>query len=321
MALLQVTDLAVEFRGDRGSVFAVNGITFALDRGETLGIVGESGSGKSVTSLAIMGLLPRTAHITRGSLRFEGHDLRTLAPEALRQLRGDRMAMVFQDPMTSLNPFLRVGVQLAEVLEVHRGLRRKDAMSKAVALLERVGIPSPAERAKAYPHELSGGMRQRVVIAMALLCEPDLLIADEPTTALDVTIQAQILELLKDLQRERGMAIVLITHDLGVVAGMTDRVMVLYGGQAMEHATTAGLFERPAHPYTRGLLASVPRLDAPDDRDTLIAIPGLPPVLSAKPVGCPFAARCTLTTDRCTTSMPPDAGTAGHAVYCFEARP
>ena len=319
MALLEIRDLAVEFRTDRGSVHAVNGLSVSLERGETLGIVGESGSGKSVTSLAIMGLLPRSARLTQGSIVYDGQDLRTLKPDALRRLRGNRIAMVFQDPMTSLNPFLRIGDQLAEVLTEHQGLRKKEALSRSIAMLERVGIPSPAERASAYPHELSGGMRQRVVIAMSLLCGPDLLIADEPTTALDVTIQAQILELLRDLQRERGMAIMLVTHDLGVVAGMTRRVMVLYGGQPMEHADTESLFSAPGHPYTRGLLRSVPRLDVGDERERLASIPGIPPLLTEAPRGCPFASRCERAADQCRNERPPDGGPiAGHSVLCWE---
>ena len=303
--MLAVDDLHVRFQTDGGLVYAVNGISFHVERGETLGIVGESGSGKSAASLAIMGLLGPNAVVPRGTVTFAGQSLLGLPAAERRKLRGARMAMIFQDPMTSLNPYLRISRQLTEVLEVHKGLSDKEALRRAIAMLERVGLPDASRRVSAWPHELSGGMRQRVMIAMSLLCEPELLIADEPTTALDVTIQAQILELLKTLQRDLGMAVVLVTHDLGVVAGTTDRVLVMYGGLGMEQRRTADLFADPRHPYTRGLLRSVPRLDTPRG-EPLRAIPGAPPILAAAPVACPFAPRCEQVMDRCRASLPPD---------------
>ncbi len=319
-ALLTVDDLHVRFRTDKGLVLAVNGVSFAVDPGETLGIVGESGSGKSVTNLAIMGLLQSPpAEIRAGGVRFDGQELVSDGQGAIRSLRGDRIAMIFQDPMTSLNPFMRVSRQLTEVLVVHKQVSQKDALTRAIAMLERVGIPDAGRRVHSYPHEFSGGMRQRVMIAMSLLCEPDLLIADEPTTALDVTIQAQILELLKTLQEERGMAIVLITHDMGVVAGSCDRTLVMYGGGIVERASTQALFGRPLHPYTRGLLASIPRLDEreEDHGEDLYSIPGLPPIMTEAVTGCPFAPRCDRTLPRCSTEYPPDRGHEGHPVHCF----
>ena len=318
MPLLDVKDLHVHFKTDRGVVHAVNGVSFQVERGETLGIVGESGSGKSVTNLALMGLLPPPpASRTRGTVMFDGQSLLDLGRTKLRRLRGQRIAMIFQDPMTSLNPFMRIGRQLTEVLEVHKGVKRKEAMRTAVAMLERVGIADADKRVRSYPHEFSGGMRQRVMIAMSLLCEPELLIADEPTTALDVTIQAQILELLKDLQSEREMGIVLITHDLGVVAGTAHRVLVMYGGEVMEEAPTSPLFAAPRHPYTRGLLRSVPRLDT--DGEVLYSIPGMPPVIMEPPTGCPFAPRCdSAITPRCAIERPPDSGPGGqHRTHCW----
>jgi len=318
MSFLHVDDLHVHFMTDRGAVRAVNGMHFTLERGETLGIVGESGSGKSVTAMAIMGLLPMPpAVIPSGRILYEGHDLLTHAAAKRRSIRGNRVSMIFQDPMTSLNPFLRVSRQLTEVLEVHKGLSRKEALRRVITMLERVGIPSAAQRVHSYPHEFSGGMRQRVMIAMSLLCEPDLLIADEPTTALDVTIQAQILELLNELKRERGMATILITHDLGVVAGATDNVVVMYGGQRMEHSSTANVFRSPCHPYTQGLLKSVPRLGRTGERDKLYCIPGLPPVLTSSAKGCPFAERCDRVQAVCSEEMPSDTSQQpGHEVYC-----
>ncbi|MCA9248534.1 MAG: ABC transporter ATP-binding protein, partial [Planctomycetales bacterium] len=260
--LLQVDNLAVRFRTDDGPVHAVDGVSFHVERGETLGIVGESGSGKSVTNLAIMGLVPKPpGEIVSGSARFLGHDLMRLPPRELARVRGNRIAMIFQDPMTALNPFLTIEEQLTEVTMLHLGHSRPQAIRHAVEMLDRVGIPGAARRIFNYPHEFSGGMRQRVVVAMALLCQPDLIIADEPTTALDVTIQAQILELMQDLQRERGMAIILITHDLGVVAGMCHRVNVMYAGRFVEESPVEPLFADPRHPYTLGLLESLPRLD------------------------------------------------------------
>jgi len=261
MSLLGVEDLHIHFRTDHGVVRAVNGLSFTLERGDTLGLVGESGSGKSVTALAIMRLLPRqSAHVPQGRIIYEGQDILQLSDREFRAYRGNQFGMIFQDPMTSLNPFLPISRQLSEVLEVHQGLSHRDALRRSVEMLERVGISDAAARVQCYPHEFSGGMRQRVMIAMSLLCEPDLLIADEPTTALDVTIQAQILELLRDLQRERGMTLLLITHDLGVVAGMADRTMVMYQGQCVEYASTRELFDAPRHEYTQQLLRAVPRL-------------------------------------------------------------
>ncbi|MFT7621451.1 MAG: oligopeptide transport system ATP-binding protein [Myxococcota bacterium] len=315
--LLEVDNLRVQFRTDRGNVNAVNGVSFSLEPGETLGIVGESGSGKSVTSLAVMGLLASPpAVVTADKIHFDGADLLSVSREQLRKLRGNRISMIFQDPMTSLNPFLRVSRQLTEVLEIHQGLGRKEALRKVIEMLERVGIPGAGSRVHAYPHEFSGGMRQRVMIAMSLLCEPEVLIADEPTTALDVTIQAQILELLKELQEERGMAIVLITHDLGVVAGSAETVMVMYGGRVMERAGIRELFADPRHPYTRGLLRSVPRLDDLGGSE-LYSIPGRPPIITDLLQGCPFADRCDSVQDRCRAEVPPARDLGGRDVRCF----
>ena len=318
MAFFQVKDLHVHFSTDRGTVRAVNGMRFTLERGETLGIVGESGSGKSVTAMAIMGLLPiPPAIIYSGKILLEGQDLLSQSPSARRSIRGNRIAMIFQDPMTSLNPFLRVSRQLTEVLEVHKGMSRKNALHRVIEMLERVGIPDAARRVHSYPHEFSGGMRQRVVIAMALLCEPELLIADEPTTALDVTIQAQILDLLRELKHDRGMATILITHDLGVVAGAADSVTVMYGGQRMEHSTTHNLFTHAKHPYTQGLLKAIPRLGRTSEKERLYSIPGLPPVLTEDAAGCPFASRCEHAEPICRDTFPVNSSRiAGHEVYC-----
>ncbi|MFT5993967.1 MAG: oligopeptide transport system ATP-binding protein, partial [Bradymonadia bacterium] len=308
-ALLRVDNLVTQFATEDGVVTAVDGLSFELGRGETLGIVGESGSGKSVTQLSILGLLPSPpARIAAGTAEFDGTDLLKLDQESLRKLRGNRVAMIFQDPMTSLNPFLSVRRQLEEVLELHTDAKKAERSKRAVEVLESVGIPDAAARIDNYPHQFSGGMRQRVMIAMALLCGPELLIADEPTTALDVTIQAQILELLNELRRERGTSIILITHDLGVVAGMADRVLVMYAGRVMERATTRALFKTPQHPYTVGLLNSLPRLDDLDQR--LVAIPGQPPLMTADKVGCPFAPRCAFAEDKCRTEAPLSLETA-----------
>jgi oligopeptide transport system ATP-binding protein len=301
--LLEVRDLRTSFRTDDGLVKAVDGVSFDLFPGETIGMVGESGCGKSVTALSVMGLVPPPGSITGGSIRFDGEELTRAAEARLRELRGDRIGMIFQDPMTSLNPFLTVERQLTEVLERHRRLDSRAARGRAIEMLDRVGIPDPAERIRDYPHQFSGGMRQRVMIAMALLCEPRLLIADEPTTALDVTIQAQILDLVRALVRDSGTSVILITHDLGVVAGMTDRILVMYGGRVIEEGATDALFEGPLHPYTAGLLASVPRLDR-DDRTELVPISGLPPHPSDLPPGCPFHPRCPRVMERCRLDYP-----------------
>ena len=317
--ILSVRDLVVQFKTEDGWMTAVDGLSYELRRGQTLGIVGESGSGKSVTNLAVMGLLPKPpARVPRGEVMLHGEDLLTLDNKRMRRIRGNKISMIFQDPMTSLNPFLRVSTQLMEMLEIHKGLKGQEAMDQVVSMLERVGIPDAKARATHYPHQFSGGMRQRVMIAMMLLNQPELLIADEPTTALDVTIQAQILELLSDLQRDHGTAITLITHDLGVVAGMADHVLVMYSGKTMESAPTEALFARPAHPYTLGLLRSLPRVDA-TSHERLYSIPGRPPDLNARPPGCPFAPRCTFTRDICHTTFPdeiivgPNHRTACHA--------
>jgi oligopeptide transport system ATP-binding protein len=300
--LLEVDNLAVKFATPDGEVQAVNGLSFSLERGQTFGIVGESGSGKSQSMLAIMGLLAINGRAT-GQARFNGQDLIAMPAEKLNRIRGDRVAMIFQDPMTSLNPYFTVERQMTEVLELHKGMTRRDATARAIQVLDAVRIPEAARRIRMYPHEFSGGMRQRIMIAMALLCEPDLLIADEPTTALDVTVQAQIVALLRDLQRDFGTAIIMITHDLGVVAGICDRVMVLYGGRIMEQGSAESIFYRPTHPYTLGLLGAVPRLD--HEGETLLAIPGAPPNMARLPVGCPFSERCTLADARCITDRPP----------------
>ena len=301
--LLEVEDLRVRFKTQRGLVHAVNGISFDVRPGETLGLVGESGCGKSVTALATMGILPRAARIPTGSIRLEGRELVGLSERPWRRIRGKEIAMIFQDPMTSLNPVLTVGAQLREAIEEHLDLDRKAATRRAVELLDQVGIPSAADRLRNYPHQFSGGMRQRVMIAMALACEPKLLIADEPTTALDVTIQAQILDLLRELIVERGTALVLITHDLGVVAGMCERVQVMYAGTLVEEGTASELFASPRHPYTLGLLQSVPRLDT-GRRQPLRPIPGAPRNMLSEPDSCPFAARCRYRIERCTAELP-----------------
>jgi len=300
--LLRVDDLGVRFRTEDGELTAVNGLSFGLERGQTLGIVGESGSGKSQSMLALMGLLAANGRAS-GRALFRGEDLLAMPAAALNRIRGDRMAMIFQDPMTSLNPYLTVERQMTEVLELHQGLSRQAARTRAVGALEAVRIPDAAQRIRRYPHEFSGGMRQRIMIAMALMCEPDVLIADEPTTALDVTVQAQIIALLRDLQRDFGTAIILITHDLGVVAGLCDDVMVLYGGRIMERGSAESIFYRPTHPYTLGLLGAVPRLD--HDGERLIAIPGVPPNMARLPAGCPFSERCTFAQERCLNDRPP----------------
>ncbi len=304
MALLEVSDLSVTFsRRGRKDVNAVDGVSFSVDAGETLGLVGESGSGKSVTSLAIMGLLPRRGATVGGEVRFEGRQLLTLRQDDLRDLRGKDIAMVFQDPLSSLNPVVPIGTQVTEVLTRHRGLNGAAARKEAVGLLDLVGIPDPDRRLREYPHQLSGGMRQRALIAMAVACRPKVLIADEPTTALDVTIQAQILELLKGLVREQGTAMMLITHDLGVVAGLCDRVNVMYSGRIVERADRRTLFVSPRHPYTAGLLGSIPRLDSVEG-SPLRPIPGSPTDTLPWTSACAFAPRCPRSLEVCTTVTP-----------------
>jgi oligopeptide transport system ATP-binding protein len=302
--LLSVKDLRVYFRSEEGTVKAVDGISFEVRQGETLGIVGESGSGKTVANLSLMRLVPEPpGEIVSGSVTLRGRDVLKLSASDLRRLRGKQVAMIFQDPMTALNPFMRVSKQLMEVTQLHLGHTRVQARQHAVKMLERVGIPDAVERIDSYPHEFSGGMRQRVMIAMALSCEPDLLIADEPTTALDVTIQAQILELIKRLKAETGASVILITHDLGIVAGMTDQVIVMYAGRIFERAPTAELFQNPGNPYTRGLLRSVP--NPTDEQGQLYQIPGQPPDLARLPAGCPFAPRCERVEEICRREFPP----------------
>ena len=316
-ALLEVRGLRTLFASERGEVRAVDGIDFTLERGRTLGIVGESGCGKSVTALSIMGLVPQPpGRIAAGEVRFEGEDLLKASPQRLRDLRGDQLSMIFQEPMTSLNPVYRVGDQLVEALREHRPLGRGEAWREAVAMLDMVGIPAARDRANAYPHELSGGMRQRVMIAMALICRPRLLIADEPTTALDVSTQAQILDLLLSLKRELGMAILMITHDLGVVAEVADRVAVMYAGRIVETADVFELFRSPRHPYTDALMRSIPRLDGEQDR--LVAIEGTVASPLDRPSGCSFRDRCPRARPRCADAVPPlDPLGPGHRARCY----
>jgi peptide/nickel transport system ATP-binding protein len=299
--LLAIRDLRVSFATRTGPVEAVAGIDIELEEGCVLGVVGESGSGKSVSMLGILGLLPKSATVT-GSARFRGQELLGMAPPALQAIRGARIGMIFQDPLTALNPVLRVGEQIVEAIRIHRDLSRKAAMARAMDLLELVSIPQPRERVQQYPHEFSGGMRQRVMIAMAMANEPDLLIADEPTTALDVTVQAQILEVLESLRANLGIGLILITHDLGVVAGMADAVAVMYAGRIVERGSIDAVFEAPHHPYTRGLLAALPTLDGGDE--PLVGIEGRPPSLRDPPRGCAFHPRCALAEARCRTEPP-----------------
>ena len=320
--LLSVRDLEVEFRTRRATIHAVRGVSFSLDPGDTLGIVGESGCGKSVTSLAMLGILPRSGRVTAGSVHFEGTDLVSLRDSRMRDIRGKDIAMVFQDPMTSLNPVLKVGRQLTEVLTKHRDMDKAEATREAAVLLDRVGIPRAHSRLDDYPHQFSGGMRQRVMIAMAISCHPKILIADEPTTALDVTIQAQILDLLRRLVREEGMGLVLITHDLGVVAGICDRTNVMYAGRFVETAPTDELFARPRHPYTLGLLKSVPRLDAVR-KEKLDPIGGSPPELTTGVLGCSFAPRCAYAVQESRERTPQLESIDGpdHRVACWNPVP
>jgi peptide/nickel transport system ATP-binding protein len=317
-ALLEVEDLSVTFSGDEGQVRAVEAVSFRLERNETLCVVGESGCGKSVTALAIMGLLPARGARRQGRVRFDGGDLTRLDQSALGELRGARLAMIFQEPMTSLNPAFTVGDQIVEAILRHRKIGPGEARKRALEMLRRVRIPAPERRFSDYPHKLSGGMRQRVMIAMALACDPELLIADEPTTALDVTIQAQVLDLMRQLRAETGAAIMLITHDLGVVAEMADRVIVMYAGQIVEEAPVGILFSRPEHPYTVGLLGSIPRLDK--RRGRLPAIEGTVPSPLAMPPGCRFAPRCPFADARCRAEAPPlKPAAADHLARCWKS--
>src|SRR5476649_2246702 len=302
MALLEVNDLKTHFRTDDGVVRAVDGVSFNVDKGQTLGIVGESGSGKSVTCLTIMGLNPRRSAMTTGQALWKGEDLLTANPRRLREIRGSEIAMIFQDPMTSLNPVHKIGDQLAEAMRLHEDVSKKRARARALELLKAVGIPRPERRLDDYPHQFSGGMRQRVMIAMALINDPDLLIADEPTTALDVTTQAQILALIERLQAEYHSAVIMITHDLGVVAEIADNVVVMYAARVVERAPVENIFKRPEHPYTWGLMASLPRLDA--DVARLVQIPGQPPSLLRPPKGCRFHPRCAYTMSICRETEP-----------------
>ena len=317
-ALLQVRDLKTWFETDRGLFRAVDGISFDVPRGRTVGLVGESGCGKSVTSLSLMGLVASPGKVSAESIHFEGRDLLGLSPQARRMLRGNRMSMVFQEPMTSLNPVHTIGRQIVEVIRAHQDISLQAARSRAVEVLELVRIPSAAQRLDDFPHHLSGGMRQRVMIAMALACEPALLIADEPTTALDVTIQAQILELLRDLQQRLGMAILMITHDLGVIAELADEVIVMYAGKIVESAPVDSIFNDPQHPYTIGLLGSIPRLDVA--RSRLATIEGTVPSPARQPAGCRFAPRCPFSDARCHAEPPALREISpGHQVACWRA--
>ena len=316
--LLEVEDLQTHFETALGVVKAVDGVSFRLARGRALGIVGESGSGKTILSRSIMGLLPKRNTIRKGSVRFEGQELTTMTLRARRDIWGAEMAMIFQDPMTSLNPVMKVGKQIAEPLRIHLDMSRADAKATSLRLLEDVGIPEPEKRLEQYPHELSGGMRQRIMIAMALACGPTLLFADEPTTALDVTVQAQILDLIQAQRQDRNMSVILVTHDLGVVAGHTDEIIVMYAGQIVEQAPTRVLFSEMRMPYTEALLESIPKLDQPSHTQ-LRAIAGRPPDLINPPKGCRFSPRCPYVQDRCRDEAPPliEAETPGHLYACW----
>jgi peptide/nickel transport system ATP-binding protein len=319
MALLEVSGLTVRFRTDDGVVHAVDDVSYAVDRGRVLGIVGESGSGKSVSSLTLLGLTRAANADIAGSATFDGRDLLAMSPDELRRARGNDIAMIFQDPLSSLHPFYKVGDQLVEAVRAHHDVSKAEARDRALEMLGQVGIPDPRGRMRSYPHEFSGGMRQRVMIAMALVNRPKLLIADEPTTALDVTVQAQILDLLDQLREETGTAIVIITHDLGVVAQMADDIAVMYAGRIVERAPAAAIFDRPEHPYTWGLLESIPRLDVPRGAE-LVPIPGRPPSLIARPTGCHFHPRCPYVREAHTRTDPPlepAGGDPAHLVRCL----
>jgi oligopeptide transport system ATP-binding protein len=318
-SLLQVNDLQTQFFTQDGVVHAVNGISFNVSQGETLGIVGESGCGKSVSMLSIMRLIPQPpGKIAGGQVIFDGQDLLKLSEDAIRRIRGNKIAMIFQDPMTSLNPVLTIGHQISEAIILHLKLSRQEARNRSIELLEKVGIPEAANRLADYPHQFSGGMRQRVMIAMGLSCNPQLLIADEPTTALDVTIQAQIVDLVRELKAELGTAVIWITHDLGVIAGLADRVIVMYAGYIVEAAPVKTLYQDPRMPYTLGLLRSIPRLDE-KRRTRLSSIEGLPPDLLSLPTGCPFSPRCPFAMERCLTEVPQlaPAGADDHLIACW----
>jgi len=317
-SLLEVKGLKTRFFTQDGVVQAVNGVSYVLGEGEALGIVGESGCGKSVSVLSIMRLIPDPpGKIVGGEVMFEGRDLLKMTPDEVRDIRGNKIAMIFQDPMTSLNPVLTIGRQVSEALELHLGMDKKEARQRTVELLEMVGIPEAGDRVDDYPHQFSGGMRQRVMIAMGLSCNPQILIADEPTTALDVTIQAQIVELVKRLREEIGMAVIWITHDLGIIAGFAEKVIVMYAGFIVEMAPVKSLYGDPRHPYTIGLLGSLPRLDA-STHEKLVSIEGLPPDLIALPEGCPFAARCDYVMDKCLEENPPlEPVGPNHYIACW----
>jgi len=315
--ILRVENLKTYFNTDDGIVKAVDGVSFQLRKGETLGLVGESGCGKSVTNLSILKLIPSPpGKIMEGRVVFGGQDILQMTEEQTRRVRGNKISMIFQDPMTSLNPFLRISTQMIETIRLHQGLNRDRARDKAVEMLKMVGIPNPAKRVDDYPHQFSGGMRQRVMIAMALSCNPEILIADEPTTALDVTIQAQILEIIKDLSVKLGTAVILITHDLGVVAGMCDNICVMYAGRVVEKAPVDGLYAEPKHPYTQGLIKSVPRLDQPG-KQRLHSIEGQPPNLIGLPDACTFHPRCERAMDICKRKYPPETAIDGRMVRCW----
>ena len=314
--ILSVVDLNTSFRTDRGEVMAVNGVSFNLDRGKILGIVGESGSGKSVTAYSIMQILEKNGSIKKGQVLYKGQDITKFSEKQMREFRGKCCSIIFQDPMTSLNPVFTIGNQLKEAIELHTDRKGKVAMDRAIEMLTLVGVNEPEKRVKQYPYELSGGMRQRVMIAMALACEPDILIADEPTTALDVTIQAQILELMQSLQKKLGMAIIMVTHDLGVIADMCDEIIVMYGGRVCERGTAEDIFYRPAHEYTKGLLKSIPSVDRMGEK--LIPIPGTPINLLNMPKGCAFCPRCENAMIICIEEVPPEIQMPdGHFASCW----